>query len=164
MTSKWKGLTISTETDLYIWCFHYINQNKMKTLFCCFLVFTLTKSFSQTTHQVTVAVNQPAVCTVVSVEKKNGEEISVYPNPAREFIFFNGLQDDTKVQILDHIGRRLSEHSLDSHQNTGINVGPLPRGIYYVRIRNERRSSQSKIILEWCLWEFPSFSFFSVRL
>jgi hypothetical protein len=120
----------------------------MKTLLCCFLAFTLTKSFSQTTHHVTVVVNQPPVCTVVSVERRNDEEVSVYPNPAREVIYFKGLHDDAQVQILDHIGRRLSEHLLDSHQNTSISVGPLPRGIYYVRIRNEKRISQSKMILE----------------
>ena len=103
--------------------------------------------FSQTTHNVTVHVNQPPQCTVVSTEK-NFEEPVLYPNPATRVLHLKNLASNSQVEIYDAMGRSVFTNFVESENTISINVEPFARGFYQVIIRDQRRNIQVKSILE----------------
>ncbi|HEY0653975.1 MAG TPA: T9SS type A sorting domain-containing protein [Chryseosolibacter sp.] len=119
----------------------------MKKLIFLILCSHSTYCFSQTTHAVTVAVNQPPVCTVVSLEKTVTEPPSVYPNPAREVIQVSANAKNPIIEIFDALGRRVYRRAFVDERNT-INVNEFNRGIYRLAILTQTEIHHVKIILE----------------
>ena len=66
----------------------------------------------------------------------------VYPNPVKNTLFINNLSDLNSIEIYDVQGSLLLT-SLDDKQ---IDVSNLQKGIYLVKIVNEKQSSIQKII------------------
>ncbi len=65
----------------------------------------------------------------------NKKAISVYPNPASEYISFQGIAL-TKVYIYDNMGRLIIQQS--NNLNKMISVKQLTKGIYTIRAYDER--------------------------
>jgi len=62
-------------------------------------------------------------------------EVSIYPNPASEYITFNINQNQiTKVQIFNSMGILFKEFSIT--QSTQLDISDLPKGLYFVRLKN----------------------------
>lgn len=120
----------------------------MKTLICVFLLWPSAYCFGQATHSVTVLVNQPPICTVVSLEHNSKDELSVYPNPANETISIKGISEESNIDIHDPIGRIVLQRALSETDLATLNVSFLPKGVYFIRVRTGRRLYQSKLIIE----------------
>jgi hypothetical protein len=120
----------------------------MRTLITLLLLCQTLYCFCQTTHSVTVLVNQPPACAVVALEKNLGEEITVFPNPAKDLIFIKNIQNEGNFELHDALGRIVFEQSLQSAESTPIDVHFFQRGIYYLRIRTGQKTFQSRIVLE----------------
>lgn len=82
-----------------------------------------------------------------SLETVSTTELSVYPNPAKNFICleFEALQDDTMLQIIDLDGREIETFRLAAgRKNLRIDVNNLPAGIYVLKLGNTAK----KLIIE----------------
>lgn len=63
-------------------------------------------------------------------------QIKIYPNPSSENItvILNGISENKKIQFTNLIGMLLQETSIN--QSKQINIADLPRGLYFVCLKN----------------------------
>ncbi len=59
------------------------------------------------------------------------DNIRIYPNPATDYIYFSGLNENVSVKIIDLKGRILIS---SQKAESGINVSHLPSGLYFLQI------------------------------
>jgi hypothetical protein len=75
------------------------------------------------------------------------KHISVYPNPASEYILFDitNINELAKIEIFDNQGKKVLEQSLPV---TGqIFINHLAKGLYLYRINNNGNIYKGKIIV-----------------
>ncbi len=62
-------------------------------------------------------------------------KLSIYPNPSRNYLYINGLNDykKIKISILDMLGRRVCL-KISSDKITKINISNLPKGLYIIKL------------------------------
>jgi hypothetical protein len=63
--------------------------------------------------------------------------ISIYPNPAHDFISIGGLTHDSEVQIYDIAGRIISRKTIQPEEK--IDVSNLNSGIYFANINHAQK-------------------------
>jgi hypothetical protein len=74
------------------------------------------------------------------------KEIAIYPNPTMDKLFFTNLMDETyTVNIIDGIGERVLNQSLNSNGN-GIDCSQLANGIYFVLLSNAQKKLHFKFV------------------
>ena len=92
------------------------------------------------------------VLMFVSVHEALSREVKVYPNP-NQGQFKVAVQFDSpkdfRIELFDLQGRSLHSQSFtDLQEWTGqINPGPLPKGLYYLRLDDGERTANRKIIV-----------------
>lgn len=104
------------------------------------------------TYMLTVIDNQGCTATsfvsigidpCLGIENENlNTEISVYPNPAKDYFVVQGLPldiNELEISVINYLGQTLIKHSIKSHSLSSeiridTNEGLLP-GVYFVRIR-----------------------------
>ncbi|MBP5527991.1 MAG: T9SS type A sorting domain-containing protein [Bacteroidales bacterium] len=63
-------------------------------------------------------------------------EISVYPNPAREVVYIDGLPVGSSVELYDAFGRQLSAVARELDERTAhcpLPIAHYPNGLYLLR-------------------------------
>ena len=68
--------------------------------------------------------------TVLAVNEFDLSNITIYPNPATEFINITGLENIKSVRIISSEGKLVST----SLNTKNINISKIPSGIYFVEI------------------------------
>ncbi len=72
---------------------------------------------------------------------------TIIPNPAQDIITIKGTALKSYT-IIDMLGRKYKEAVFaDASQNT-IYVGDLPKGMYFVQVKTQSRSSVRKVIIQ----------------
>jgi hypothetical protein len=72
------------------------------------------------------------------------EEITVYPNPAKNELHISGHTDNTQIEIYDMYGKLMFKQQI--YKNTPLNTSVLKQGMYLLRIiENEEKISIRKI-------------------
>jgi len=73
-------------------------------------------------------------------------QISVYPNPASDWVEVSGLDtsENVAIKIYDTMGKQLSEVQLGGSNR--FNVEALSSGIYYVTVSEGQKSATKKLI------------------
>ena len=67
-------------------------------------------------------------CNELSLNNLQESEIQLYPNPAHDKVFFEGVEDKTKIVVLDVFGRIIMKNTL---QENNLSISELNSGIYY---------------------------------
>jgi hypothetical protein len=67
-----------------------------------------------------------------SVDENGTGAVNLYPNPANEKLFIEGLEDGSEISIYDATGMKVKTATLEG--DAEINVSELPSGLYLVRI------------------------------
>lgn len=109
----------------------------MKQLLVSVGLMAFLYSSSQTTHSVSVAINQPEDCTLNVIE----EAIHIYPNPASQFITIE--MDVIRLGLFDMSGKAV-QFSYDD-QNKIMDVRSVDDGIYLLRILSDGEERIVKI-------------------
>lgn len=74
----------------------------------------------------------------LSVAMKQDAELSVYPNPAREFLKISGFKNASSLRMLDLLGREVRSLSLQKGEETAeLQVSGLPSGWYTIQVTAE---------------------------
>jgi len=73
---------------------------------------------------------------VVSIKGNQGALISLYPNPAHDYIVISGVKGT--ANIFDASGRRVLTKEIASSQGEKISVQHLAKGVYFIRIGAEQ--------------------------
>ena len=67
-------------------------------------------------------------CNELSLNNPRESEIQLFPNPAHDKVFFEGVEDKTKIVVLDVFGRIIMKNTL---QENNLSISELNSGIYY---------------------------------
>lgn len=69
--------------------------------------------------------------------------VTVYPNPVKDILTINGVDDNTTINIYDTQGRKIVSEKLKSGK---IDLSDFRRGIYVIEIFSTKNNYKSKII------------------
>jgi hypothetical protein len=75
----------------------------------------------------------------------SGNEIHILPNPAKEKLFIGGINGDTRIEIFNSTGAKVSDHFL-LHEGS-LNITDLPAGTYLVKIIGNATVATKKVII-----------------
>jgi hypothetical protein len=78
-----------------------------------------------------------AACIVGLDEATSSNTFSVFPNPANDKIFINGLNNTgaiAKVRIFNTVGSLVSQSTIQTVQNPSIDVSSMENGVYFVEV------------------------------
>ncbi|WP_312390371.1 reprolysin-like metallopeptidase [Chryseobacterium sp.] len=89
----------------------------------------------------TVKISESTLAT--TEVKANQSEISIYPNPADEFIGIKNIKGKADYKIYSADGRLVLQGSLDTQL---INVSSLTKGVYVITVKNAEKTFNSKFI------------------
>lgn len=73
---------------------------------------------------------------------------SIYPNPAKEYVYIKSQAKEMSVQIFSVNGACVYSEKVDNANSVMINVGNLSRGIYFVKINSDNASFVKKLVLD----------------
>jgi hypothetical protein len=84
----------------------------------------------------------------LSVNTFSLNDVTIFPNPAKNIIHFNSIQYATGVEIFDFNGKLVSEIQLRSNNEKTIDITHLASGVYLVKISSAQNSVVRKIVKE----------------
>ncbi len=80
-----------------------------------------------------------------TINDVNNSNITIYPNPASDYIIINSDVNNFDVEISDITGRIVISEK--AHNNSTINISNLTAGIYSVSVISDNQKSTSKIVI-----------------
>jgi hypothetical protein len=88
-----------------------------------------------------------AACLTTVEEIKTGNGITIIPNPSNDKITISStaLTGITQLTIFNVSGEKVKERQLTENE-TQIDISALPRGVYFVRLQNEKIVKLGKLI------------------
>lgn len=86
--------------------------------------------------------------TTLSVDTADIYELSIYPNPAQDFITVQGIElIEGEATIYDLQGREvISSINISQSESTSIDISRIPSGVYLMKILNNGNPSTLKFI------------------
>ena len=81
----------------------------------------------------------------LSVNQPEVQEISIYPNPASNYLRFSGLSVPTKVEFYSMTGKKVLERKVENNNQMSLDLNP---GVYLLRILSESKSITKKLIVK----------------
>src|ERR1700722_1126111 len=81
-------------------------------------------------------------------EESSVQLISVYPNPARDFVTVNMTDPNaigSTIEMYNQVGQRIISQKISQLQFQ-VNIGTLNRGVYYVKINDGKRKNVTKLV------------------
>ena len=100
--------------------------------------------WTTTVTPVSIPQGQQSIATV------NDLNFNVYPNPAttQSTIAVEGAGKGTQIVLLDVCGKELYRTDAENDGNYTINVSALPKGVYFVSVRNNDVATTTKLIVK----------------
>jgi uncharacterized delta-60 repeat protein len=94
-------------------------------------------------------ISDPFVVLVTATNKDFGNEVRLFPNPAKDklVIMMDKIYADAQLKILGLDGKVKLSQQVTNLENT-VNMGHLPSGIYMIQIRTSEGNSTYKVIKE----------------
>jgi hypothetical protein len=83
----------------------------------------------------------------VKVSNGGKQELTVYPNPAKDQIFISGLNNNSEVKIVNSKGQMMLQQKTNA-STFSMDISSLVNGMYVVEIYSEGRLLDSKTIIK----------------
>ena len=77
------------------------------------------------------------------MENDTGISISFYPNPSKNILYFQGVEDGSQVKIYSSSGSLIYDNQLNNHQ---LEITNLEQGIYFIYIYQNDLSIVKKFV------------------
>ncbi|HPQ07712.1 MAG TPA: T9SS type A sorting domain-containing protein [Bacteroidia bacterium] len=74
-------------------------------------------------------------------------QIQIYPNPANEFIYIDGVNPMSKIEMYDAIGKLIITEKVISN-SIKLNTHNLDEGVYFIRITSNESVLNKKVIIK----------------
>jgi len=91
------------------------------------------------------------VCPQLTSERRNGLEFSVFPNPSTTVLNVRSTNANevTRYVIYNSVGQKITEHLTDHAGNSFyIDISSLKKGIYMLRVFNDKQSNGQLFVKE----------------
>ncbi len=102
--------------------------------------FTVTVDDGENTAEASVTIE---VVTGIGVEENTLNNVSIYPNPAEDFIMINS-ENVEYVEVIDIFGRIVTTSEING--DTRIDMSNFADGIYYVRLHSNGETTVQKVV------------------
>jgi hypothetical protein len=86
--------------------------------------------------------------TVDAVTEEASVQISVYPNPATDFVTINMTDQNaigSTIEMYNQVGQRIISQKISQLQFQ-LNIGTLNRGVYFVKINDGKSKNVTKLV------------------
>jgi len=100
-------------------------------------------------HDPTLLVAQTVkvdMSSVVGIEELQGKQISIYPNPAQDYILLNSSGKGV-MQIFDMTGKIVYTSNITNTTQL-VDVRNFVKGVYIVNVTSEANTFTKKIVIE----------------
>lgn len=105
----------------------------MKQIILCFFLFFT--AFSMQAHVGPLASDSPnTISPTISIFEDDYNKISIFPNPATEFISIANDKNVKQVVVFNLVGRKMKTFEAVSGER--YDVSNLPNGMYLVQLRD----------------------------
>ncbi len=81
----------------------------------------------------------------LSIAEVNELQVQVYPNPAKDVVYVNGLLNKATVDVFSVEGRKLENYTITGNSVLNIN---LSSGMYLFKITSEGKTAMKKIVIK----------------
>ena len=86
---------------------------------------------------------------VLSTQPINEKSISIFPNPSNDGIFkINNSESIKELEVFDILGKRVLSKSNLSKDNISIDLSDESKGVYLLRVKNDRGTTTRKLIVQ----------------
>jgi hypothetical protein len=82
----------------------------------------------------------------LSVVGSENEELVLYPSPVSDILYFKGIEDFTKVEIINSVGQLVNSIAIDDAAGFSINMSELKSGMYFVKLINAVETQTKRIM------------------
>ncbi len=87
-------------------------------------------------------------CNVASVGSNEIEGFSIHPNPAKDIIYINTLNNNTKnVEMFSIIGKRVYSNTIIEN-NFSVDISKFNAGLYILKVSEGNNTSVQKVIIK----------------
>ena len=87
------------------------------------------------TEDYTVNIS-PVLTDISNMSNANNSRLTIYPNPANEFINVQSKSTNDKLILIDILGNEIIKQQLNSKLNK-IDIHSLSSGVYFIKVGNE---------------------------
>ena len=107
---------------------------------CCFQLR------AQTTHAISVAINQGEVCPIVAGLEES-DLFKIYPNPASNFLNVESTLQQASFKLIDLNGREVRTEDMIGGE-LRVDLTGLKRGVYILQVSGEDKLDKVKIRIQ----------------
>jgi hypothetical protein len=89
------------------------------------------------------------VMDITAINSVNNAGISIYPNPADDYLVITISENDfsgAELTVIDTKGRNVLENRISTAKTT-LDISPLQTGIYFIKIKTNSKNEISKLIV-----------------
>ncbi|MEO9484360.1 MAG: T9SS type A sorting domain-containing protein [Ekhidna sp.] len=113
------------------------------TIVLCFVIGYHVSA--QTTHEVTVAINQGVDCPITGLDES--DVFSVYPNPIESSFTIKSAIKEAEIKLIDLNGKKVRSRKMTNGE-LQVEVSDLPKGIYIIHFEHVSGSDRIKIKIQ----------------
>jgi len=88
------------------------------------------------------------VATPLSIQDEHLNNVSIYPNPANDFIKIKSIKNIKEITIYNVAGQKIKTFLVKNSNTNTINTTNLNSGFYYLRITTEKEKIIKKVIIQ----------------
>jgi hypothetical protein len=100
---------------------------------------------SDNNYEYTLVNGVLEVKTTTAIEEVSQTAITLYPNPARNILYFKSEQSISRIEIVNQSGVLVLQKD---NPHSSINISNLASGLYIVRIHTEKTITMKKLIVK----------------
>ena len=88
--------------------------------------------------------NKPVwgTCPTASVDNQNQLDISIYPNPTSDIVYFDGNYSQLKVVVYDILGKQVIKESITN----SVDISQLEKGVYILQLFDGAKLTTQRMI------------------
>ena len=133
---------MSNVTNMYAMFYYAESFNQDISSWCVTNIGSEPSEFSLNSPLIESYMPVWGTCPTASIDDQNQLDISIYPNPAIEKLFVQGLSNPTKISVYNILGKLVFSKTTSSE----INVDNLQSGIYILKIVDNQKEIVRRFI------------------
>ncbi len=129
---------------------YYNISLKVTDAFGCISTFSDSSYLQKTTDAIISMTVIPKETTGIS-DNEISNQIMIYPNPAKENLtidFKNNVYIQNNIVYIYNLGGQLLLQQSIKQEKTNLNISNLTKGMYIIKISNDKKTNVSKFVKE----------------
>ena len=144
-TATWTELTITNRPAGDSWDFVTVDEVDLVDYVGEANVYIAFAYTSTTSNAATWEVDNISVSAADGIIFNTSEDLTVYPNPAQNTLFVNGINGDAQVDIISMDGKVVMNKQIESNR---VDVASLNEGLYIIRVTNNNEVYTTRFVKE----------------